>query len=294
MINRSPRLFPALTTSDNSMQIAAKQILLLIMNYSANKIDAKLKRLALKYGDVFWQLILTKTSGIEAHNNKQWLDISPIEFAVCAGDFSDEGEHGYILNRLLAYIPIEHRSEALIKIKNMKELGIMHDGIKRGLLSEFATLDQAYTLCADYYNNKSYEEFTIYWKRIVVSAQLSLPMNGLREFCRPILWCDVSVQIPDFKNLPAPPDAKIEGGKSPFSQKGLCEGWGLFHYTYAASARRGGLDGKDDDTRMSDRAVLHDRDYLREYCKVKTAQLDRLIDQQERLIHEHHVSYGVR
>ncbi len=257
----------------------ANLVLQEVMAADPVKVDARLHELKKIYGEDFWQLLVTRTRGTEARG-QQWQAISAIEFCVYAGDFSDDPGHGYLLNRLLDYIPLQHRHIAVAQITAMNEPGTVQYGEKRGLLSAIHKLDMSYDTFIDYAMRLSPRKSDSYWRKHVVAAQKNLPESSLREFCRPIAW---TAFPPDFRHLAAPPPAQMPNGKPVFSAPFYCRGWGIYHadnaFVRIAISER--------NTGISWRLAARDRDVFRMYSKIKKEQLDALIGEQMWLISEY-------
>ena len=184
--------------------------ILLLDVMSANRINvmASLERFSAIYGDEVWKLLLARTRGVEKRG-RRWESISVIEFAVYAGDFSDNPEHGYLLNNLLAVFPIEHRHYAIAQVQQFKLHGAEQYGEKRWLLSALTDLLSSYTRFESGDEKRNWNKSKEYWDEHVVPDQKNLPENILCEFFRRISWAPAD--MPDFKNLPAPKPVPKKG-----------------------------------------------------------------------------------
>ena len=98
----------------------ASVLLQAVMADDIEKFASLLEGFKEEYGDRFWHLLLAQTRGVE-ERGKRWEAISVVEFALCAGAFSDNPGHGYMLNHLLDLIPLEHRHLAIAQINDILE-----------------------------------------------------------------------------------------------------------------------------------------------------------------------------
>ncbi len=258
------------------MQRDASALLKFAMSANLSYFNGQFWSARVKYRKDVWRLLLTRTRGVE-QRGKRWEAISAVEFAACSGNLSDNGNHHYLLNWLLSYIPEKYRHIALQQIADLIEFGTMQYGECRGVLSAVADLDARYTRYIDDYDIIGSRRSEKYWRKHVVPYQEKLPEIVVQELCRQINF----LPVPDFKNLQAPPPAQKLDGSAPFARPALTvRKWGLFHGNnhgaHTAMNERGSGIGWIEPKR--------DRDVLRTYSKAKKEQLVTLLDEQRELI----------
>lgn len=272
------RLFKNSKTFDLQKDVNA--ILQCVMRNDSEGFREQMLLAKRKYRGDFWRLLMVRTCGVESRGKRSEA-ISPIEFAVCAGSFSDKDEHNYLLLKMFYCIPLACRAEVLKHIENVAANGTMQFGEWRGVLSAIDDLVTRYNNYHVLYNYAGVLRANKYWREHVVPYQEKLPESVLQEMCRPIHW----MPVPDFKNLSAPPTPALKvDGSEPFTRSRLTgRKWGIFHGYYSGAITA--ANGRVGDTRRveSDK----DRSVLLKYSQDKKEQLQALLKEQWELAREH-------